>query len=69
MIVKHNIACGLAVSDTGIVDAYDKALASDPVSAFGSIIAVNREISREFVERVGKLFVEAFVSRSYSAEV
>ena len=77
------------MSDDGIVAAYDAALASDPVSAFGSIIAVNREVSlslspllsssflfspthpqitKEFVERVGKLFVEVFISTSYSAE-
>eukprot|EP00008_Paramoeba_atlantica_P002981 CAMPEP_0201488332 /NCGR_PEP_ID=MMETSP0151_2-20130828/17898_1 /ASSEMBLY_ACC=CAM_ASM_000257 /TAXON_ID=200890 /ORGANISM="Paramoeba atlantica, Strain 621/1 / CCAP 1560/9" /LENGTH=513 /DNA_ID=CAMNT_0047873597 /DNA_START=69 /DNA_END=1610 /DNA_ORIENTATION=+ len=68
VIVKHNIPCGLAVSKEGIVPAYDLALQSDPVSAFGSIIAVNREITREFVERVGKLFVEVLISRSYTPE-
>ena len=66
VIIKHNIPCGLAMSDAGIVDAYEKALASDPVSAFGSIIAVNREVTLEFVEKVGKLFVEVFISASYS---
>jgi len=65
-IIKHNIACGLAVG-TDVLQAFDRALASDPVSAFGSIIAVNREVTEELLERVGKLFVEAFVAPSYSA--
>jgi phosphoribosylaminoimidazolecarboxamide formyltransferase/IMP cyclohydrolase len=67
-IIKHNIPCGLAVSPSGIVDAYDMALASDPVSAFGSIIACNREITLPFVERVGKLFVEVFMAEAYAPD-
>jgi phosphoribosylaminoimidazolecarboxamide formyltransferase/IMP cyclohydrolase len=43
VIIKHNNPCGVAVSDT-ITGAYDKALSCDPVSAFGSVIAVNRTV-------------------------
>lgn len=66
-IVKHNTPCGLACGETP-VDAYHAALASDPVSAFGGIVACNREVDRAFVEAVGKLFLEVIVAPSFSEE-
>ena len=66
-IIKHSNPCGLASGDT-LASAYDKALASDPVSAFGSIISVNRTLDRETAERMGKLFVEIVAAPSYDEE-
>jgi len=66
-IIKHNNPCGTAV-DEDIVAAYKKALASDPVSAFGSIISVNRPVGAEFVEALGNLFVEVLMAPEYTEE-
>src|SRR5690606_19628934 len=66
-VIKHTNPCGAAEADT-LVDAFTAALASDPVSAFGSIIAANRPIDLDFVEAVGKLFVEAIVAPGFSDE-
>lgn len=64
-IVKHTNPCGLA-SGAGLVAAFEAALASDPVSAFGSVIAVNRPVDEAFVEALGKLFVEALLAPGFS---
>ncbi|MCS7221032.1 MAG: bifunctional phosphoribosylaminoimidazolecarboxamide formyltransferase/IMP cyclohydrolase [Anaerolineae bacterium] len=66
-IIKHTNPSGLASADT-LVEAYRLALACDPVSAFGSIIAVNREVDRALVEEIGSLFVEVLVAPSYTPE-
>ena len=66
-IIKHSNPCGLASADK-LAAAYDKALASDPVSAFGSIISVNRALDRETAERMSKLFVEIIAAPSYDEE-
>ncbi|MFN3200439.1 MAG: bifunctional phosphoribosylaminoimidazolecarboxamide formyltransferase/IMP cyclohydrolase [Bradymonadia bacterium] len=64
-IVKHNSPCGVATGpDT--VSAFKGALASDPVSAFGSIVAVNRPVDESFIEAVGKLFVEVIAAPSFT---
>lgn len=66
-IIKHSNPCGLA-SAGSLADAYDKALASDPVSAFGSIISVNRPFDAELVERMKGLFVEVVAAPAYTPE-
>lgn len=66
-IVKHTTPCGLAVSDT-LVDAYEKALACDPVSAFGSVVAVNRTVGTDTAELMSKLFVECVMAPGFSEE-
>ncbi len=66
-IIKHSNPCGLATGDD-LMEVYQRALASDPVSAFGSIIAINRPVDAAFVEALGKLFVEALVAPSFSGE-
>lgn len=63
VIVKHANPCGVAVSDS-IPTAFDKALACDPVSAYGSIIALNRDIDDAFLDAMGKLFVEVIIAPS-----
>ncbi len=65
-IIKHTNPCGAAVSKTSVKDAYVKALATDPVSAFGSIIAINREVDEDAAGEISKLFVEAIIAPSFS---
>jgi phosphoribosylaminoimidazolecarboxamide formyltransferase/IMP cyclohydrolase len=66
-IVKHTTPCGLALGDS-LADAYRKALATDPTSAFGSVIAVNREVDAETAELMSELFVECVVAPVFSDE-
>ena len=70
IILKHQNPCGSAVAEN-IVEAYDRAFSCDPTSAFGGIIAANREIPLEFVEHfadIQKQFVEVLIAPSYTAE-
>ena len=67
VIVKHANPCGVAVAASAAA-AYAKAFKTDPTSAFGGIIAFNREVDRACAEQVGKQFVEVLVAPSYSAE-
>lgn len=64
-IIKHANPCGIAISHISIADAYRKAHASDPVSAFGGIIASNRPVSVEMAEGVNEVFTEAILATSY----
>jgi phosphoribosylaminoimidazolecarboxamide formyltransferase/IMP cyclohydrolase len=67
VIVKHNNPCGVGLGDgEDLVEAYHRALATDPVSAFGSIIALNRPASPELAEAMGTLFVEVVVAPGFS---
>ena len=66
-IVKHTTPCGLAVG-TSALDAYKKALACDPVSAFGSVIAFTVEVDAAAAAAVASLFVECVVAPSFSDE-
>ncbi len=63
-IVKHNNPCGTAEQKT-LAEAYRQALACDPVSAFGGVMAFNRKMDRETAEEVAKLFVECIVAPGY----
>jgi phosphoribosylaminoimidazolecarboxamide formyltransferase/IMP cyclohydrolase len=63
-IVKHNNPCGVAVGSDAL-EAYEKALACDPMSAFGGVIAVNRPIGRELAERLHENFVEVLIAPGY----
>jgi phosphoribosylaminoimidazolecarboxamide formyltransferase/IMP cyclohydrolase len=65
VIVKHLTPCGIACAPT-IAEAYPAALDSDPVSAFGGVIAVNRAVDDAFVEALGSLFVEAIAAPSFT---
>ena len=74
-IIKHANPCGLATDDDpstssgqSLVIAYQKALASDPVSAFGSIITVNRPVDLALVEAIGSLFVEVLAAPDFTPE-
>jgi phosphoribosylaminoimidazolecarboxamide formyltransferase/IMP cyclohydrolase len=65
-IVKHNNPCGTAEQRT-LAEAYRQALACDPVSAFGGVMAFNREMDRETAEEVAKLFVECIAAPGYDS--
>lgn len=66
-IIKHNNACGLAVRPT-VLEAWHDALAGDPVSAFGGIIAFNSEIDLATAQEIDKIFYEILVAPSYAPE-
>ena len=66
-IVKHNNPCGCALSDD-VVEAYRRAFAADPMSAFGGIIAVNRPVDRALAEAIAQQFAEVVFAPGYSAE-
>jgi phosphoribosylaminoimidazolecarboxamide formyltransferase/IMP cyclohydrolase len=64
VIVKHNNPCGAAEQDT-LAEAYVKALACDPISAFGGVMAFNRPLDAATAEEVAKLFVECIAAPGY----
>ena len=61
VIVKHANPCGAAVADN-LCEAWDRALACDPVSAFGGIVAVNRPLDGALADRLARLFLEAVIA-------
>jgi phosphoribosylaminoimidazolecarboxamide formyltransferase/IMP cyclohydrolase len=65
VIVKHLTPMGIASADT-VKDAFTLALAADPVSAFGGIVAVNRSVDEDFVTALGSLFIEAIAAPDYT---
>jgi len=64
-IIKHTNPCGCAEQAT-LKDAYLKALEADPVSAFGGVLAFNREVDADTAGEVSKLFVEAIAAPAFS---
>jgi phosphoribosylaminoimidazolecarboxamide formyltransferase / IMP cyclohydrolase len=67
VIVKHANPCGVAVA-ANPAEAYSKAFKTDPTSAFGGIIAFNREVDGAAAQLVAKQFVEVLMAPSFSAE-
>jgi phosphoribosylaminoimidazolecarboxamide formyltransferase/IMP cyclohydrolase len=63
-IIKHTNPAGLAVADR-LEDAYVRALAGDPVSAFGGIVAANRPVDAATAERIAEVFTEVVVAPGY----
>jgi len=66
VIIKHANPCGVAIG-SGPGEAYAKALKTDPTSAFGGIIAFNREVDEATAQAVAKQFVEVLIAPSFSA--
>ena len=64
-IVKHTTPCGLATGENSL-DAYRKALACDPVSAFGSVISFTTDVDEATAEAVSSLFVECIVAPKFT---
>ncbi len=65
--LKHNTPCGAAIG-RNLLDAYRKAYEGDPVSIFGGIVAVNRELDKETAEEMTKTFLEVVLAPSFSKE-
>ena len=66
-IIKHTNPCGCAEQAT-LVEAYRKALEADPISAFGGVLAFNREVDKDTAAEVAKLFVEAIAAPSFATD-
>ncbi|MGQ9631998.1 MAG: bifunctional phosphoribosylaminoimidazolecarboxamide formyltransferase/IMP cyclohydrolase [bacterium] len=67
VVIKHNNPCGLA-SGGDIFDAYTKAWEGDPVSAFGSVIGVNRPVEGRVASEVSRVFVEVILAPKFTEE-
>ncbi|MDR2955997.1 MAG: bifunctional phosphoribosylaminoimidazolecarboxamide formyltransferase/IMP cyclohydrolase [Prevotella sp.] len=66
-ILKHNNACGIASRPT-VVEAWNDALAGDPVSAYGGIIVSNKKIDKAAAEEINKIFFEIIIAPEYDKE-
>jgi phosphoribosylaminoimidazolecarboxamide formyltransferase/IMP cyclohydrolase len=66
-IVKHNNPCGAATAGS-IGEAYERALACDPLSAFGGVIALSEAVDRELAERLHENFIEVLIAPSYAPD-
>jgi phosphoribosylaminoimidazolecarboxamide formyltransferase/IMP cyclohydrolase len=71
-IVKHTNPCGIALAPAGASDpvaaAYGAAYECDPVSAYGGVVAVNREVSLALAERIAEIFVEVVAAPSFAPD-
>jgi phosphoribosylaminoimidazolecarboxamide formyltransferase/IMP cyclohydrolase len=66
-IIKHTNPCGIASRDT-VKDSWDAALAGDPESAFGGVLACNAEIDKSTAEAINEIFFEVLIAPSFSEE-
>ncbi|GAA4285066.1 bifunctional phosphoribosylaminoimidazolecarboxamide formyltransferase/IMP cyclohydrolase [Brevibacterium daeguense] len=66
-IIKHANPCGIATADD-IAEAHRRAHECDPVSAYGGVIAANREVSRELAESIAPIFTEVIAAPAFTAE-
>ncbi len=67
VIIKHTNPCGASTGAT-VLEAYTRALAADPVSAFGGVLGINREVDGPAAEEIARLFVEAIVAPAFTPE-
>jgi phosphoribosylaminoimidazolecarboxamide formyltransferase/IMP cyclohydrolase len=67
VIIKHTNPCGASTGAT-VLDAYTRALAADPISAFGGVLGINREVDGQAAAEIAKLFVEAIVAPAFTPE-
>src|SRR5262249_9732831 len=67
VIVKHNNPCGVGIADS-VAEAYEKALACDPLSAFGGVIALNEPIDKALAERLHENFIEVLIAPGYDED-
>ncbi len=66
-ILKHNNACGMACRPS-VKEAWDAALAADPISAFGGIVATNKTVDKEAAEAISEIFFEVLIAPEYTQE-
>jgi phosphoribosylaminoimidazolecarboxamide formyltransferase/IMP cyclohydrolase len=64
VIVKHNNPCGVAIADD-VGEAYTKALACDPLSAFGGVVVFNRPVERKLAEKLHETFIEVLLAPEF----
>ena len=67
-IIKHNTPCGAAISQAGVAEAYRRARDTDPVSAFGGIVAVNRPVDGELARELSETFLECVIAPAFAPE-
>lgn len=68
VIIKHANPCGAATSSGSLMEAYKKALATDPVSAFGGIVAFNRPVDKATAEELAKIFLEVILAPAFDVD-
>ncbi|MEN6320766.1 MAG: bifunctional phosphoribosylaminoimidazolecarboxamide formyltransferase/IMP cyclohydrolase [Syntrophaceae bacterium] len=68
VIVKHANPCGAATSDSDITNAFGKAMKTDPVSAFGGIVAVNRTVDKKAAAEMAKIFLEVIIAPGFDED-
>jgi phosphoribosylaminoimidazolecarboxamide formyltransferase / IMP cyclohydrolase len=67
VIVKHANPCGCAIAAT-VEDAYERALAADPVSAYGGVVALNRAVAPDLAARLADQFIEVLIAPTYEGD-
>jgi phosphoribosylaminoimidazolecarboxamide formyltransferase / IMP cyclohydrolase len=67
VIIKHNNPCGVAVGKDAL-EAYERAFACDPMSAFGGVICLNRKVDRRLAEALSQQFIEVLFARGYDED-
>jgi phosphoribosylaminoimidazolecarboxamide formyltransferase/IMP cyclohydrolase len=67
VIIKHNNPCGVARGKT-LLEAYERALECDPVSAFGGIVALNQTIDKKLAEKLNEIFLEIVVAPDFAPD-
>ena len=68
VVMKHSNPCGAATSDSGIMEAYNKAMETDPLSAFGGIVAFNKNVDRKTAEEIVKTFLEVIIAPGFDQD-
>jgi len=68
VVIKHANPCGAATSDGELLTAYEKALQTDPVSAFGGIVALNRPVDGKTAAELSKTFLEVIIAPAFTDE-
>ncbi len=67
VIIKHGNPCGVSI-DNDILGAYKKALNTDPVSAFGGIVATNRQVDEKLAKKILSIFTEVIIAKSFTRQ-
>ena len=68
IIMKHANPCGAATAESNLAEAYRKAMETDPVSAFGGIVALNRPVDKKTAEELAKTFLEVIIAPAFDDE-
>ncbi|MCB0327038.1 MAG: bifunctional phosphoribosylaminoimidazolecarboxamide formyltransferase/IMP cyclohydrolase [Bdellovibrionales bacterium] len=67
-IFKHSNPCGLALSDNNLLEAYERALSCDPVSAFGGIVCLTQKVDTDTAAAINKTFTEIVIAPDYDSK-